>query len=120
MYTYSAKVLRVIDGDSVEADVDLGFKIHQTMTLRLYGINAPELHAADPLPGRTAQDFLKTLVEGKDVTIRTHKDKTEKYGRMLAEIWVGILLTGLPNDLDSVNTKMIGNGFAVPYFGGKR
>lgn len=83
MYEYKAKVIRVVDGDTVDALVDLGFHISVEMKLRLYGINAPELKEA---AGKVSRDRLIEKVEGKEVTILTMKDKQEKYGRYLATI----------------------------------
>ena len=113
MYEYSAKIIAVVDGDTVKAEIDLGFGITRKDTLRLKGINAPELHAADKAHGIQAKSFLRALVEGKTVTIRTHKDASEKYGRLLAEIFQG-------DDSVSANQKMVAAGHAKPYDGGKR
>jgi micrococcal nuclease len=107
MYEYRAKIERVVDGDTVVVTVDLGFSIRSKMVLRLYGINAPEL-VGDPGPGRASKEFLVSLVEGRDVTIRTYKDKGDKYGRILAELFCD-------GDAESVNRQMIRAGFAVEY-----
>lgn len=114
LYCYRATVLEVVDGDTAWMDVDLGFSIRQKMSLRFYGINAPELHGTpDAKPGIAAKEFLNSLIGGKKVTIRTQKDKDDKFGRLLAEVFV----TG---NLVSVNQQMIEKGHAVAYFGGKR
>jgi len=114
MYEYGARIVEIIDGDSLKATVDLGFSIFPKQSLRLYGINTPELHGvADPKPGLAAKAFLASLVEGKDVVIRTRKDAREKYGRLLAEV----LLAGITT---SVNQQMIDAGHAKAYFGGAR
>lgn len=87
MYEYRTRILRVVDGDTVHADVDLGFDSHQLLTLRLAGINTPEL----PTPeGQAAQDALEAMVAaqvGGVVVIRTIKDRREKYGRYLATLY---------------------------------
>lgn len=128
MYEYRAQILSVTDGDTVRLDVDLGFSLRQKMTLRLYGINTPELHGvADAAPGKAARDYLTSLLSNggqgpaggpltmswKAVTIKTIKDKTDKYGRLLADIY-------LDKDPESVNLKMVKAGHAVAYFGGAR
>jgi len=108
MYEYFAQTVGVIDGDSCHLDVDLGFGIRQKMTIRLFGINTPELVGAESAAGKEAKSFLESLIGGKKILIRTHKDRREKYGRLLAEIYV-------PGDEQSVNDKMIVAGHAKPY-----
>lgn len=103
MYEYQAKVLRVIDGDTVDVLVELGFHVTLSMKIRLYGINAPELKEET---GKTARDYLFSRVYGKTITIRTFKDRTEKYGRFLATI----LLDG-----ENINEDLVTKGYAKPY-----
>lgn len=79
------------------------------MILRLYGINAPELHKPG---GQEAKSFLANLVDGKQVTLRTLKDKQEKYGRYLGLL----LLPNGPAPGANVNQMMVEAGHAVPYF----
>jgi micrococcal nuclease len=112
IYFYKGQVLKVVDGDTVEADIDLGFGVHFKTRLRLYGINCPELSSKDPeehKKANDAKDFLKELIEGKEVELETFKH--EKYGRFLANIFVGSI---------NVSQKLIEEGFAVQYFGGPR
>jgi endonuclease YncB( thermonuclease family) len=137
IYFRKADVVRVIDGDSVELDIDWGDNIHTVdarAQLRMYGINAPESRQRTPgttdeqwalekVAGEKAKAYLKTLIEGKTVLIKTRKDPTEKFGRLLAEMWLivkeegdGIVEVGER----SVNQEMVDAGHAVPYFGGKR
>jgi micrococcal nuclease len=88
MYEYAAQVTRVVDGDTVHARVDLGCDVRIDLTLRLYGIDTPELPTAE---GKAARDYLAgrlTEVGGR-VTIKTEKDRREKYGRYLATLLVG-------------------------------
>lgn len=114
MYEYAAVVEKVIDGDTAHLAVDLGFSIKIRMPVRLYGINAPELHGvADPKPGQAARAWLAERIEGKSVVIRTFKDKKEKYGRILAQVYLDP--KGSP-----VNDEMVKAGFAKAYFGGER
>lgn len=81
MYEYKAKVTNVVDGDTLDALVDLGFKVQTLQRLRLARVDTPE--RAQPGYG-AARDFVKQLVEGKDVTMRTHK--VSKWGYFLADI----------------------------------
>jgi micrococcal nuclease len=116
MYEYRAVVVSEYDGDTIRADIDLGRDIWvRNEPLRLLGIDAPEIGKPG---GIEARDYLRSqLPIGATITIRTVKDKTEKYGRLLATIW--------DNDHgdvwgDSVNQRMVWAGHAVPYDGGKR
>lgn len=111
MYEYRAKIVSVYDGDTCTALVDLGFRVAIEMPLRLLGINAPEM--SEKPAGKDARDHLRAMIDGKQVTIRTEKDRTEKYGRYLATIFVG-------DTSESVNAKMVSAGHAVAYDGGKR
>jgi micrococcal nuclease len=113
-YTYNAVVRRVIDGDSIVVDIDLGFKIHISgQTIRLAGIDTPESRSKDPkekAQGVLSTRRLKTLLPvGGSVLIRTDITDLEKYGRLLAEV--------LKTDGVSVNKVMIDEGYAVPYTG---
>ena len=86
------------------------------MTLRLAGINAPELATPE---GPPATEHLRALLGWSgDLVIRTVKDRKEKYGRYLATIWA--VDDGGWTDHASVNDLMIADGFAVAYTGGKR
>ena len=127
MYQYAATVACVVDGDTVKLDVDLGFSIRQRMTLRLYGINAPEMVGATKVAGEAAKAFLISLLSNggevtpggvvspawKPLTITTYKDKGDKYGRILADLYT----TGANVP---VNQQMIDAGHAVAYYGGAR
>jgi micrococcal nuclease len=110
MYQYRATVLRVIDGDTVHVDLDLGCDVHQRMTLRLFGINAPEMRTPEGPAARDHLIRLLGLVEGLGfpvVVVDTIKDRREKYGRYLAVLST---IDGL-----NVNERMILDGHAVPY-----
>jgi micrococcal nuclease len=109
MYTYKATVIDVHDGDTVTAVVELGFHITTTIKIRFLGINAPELR------GETRQDAVKSrlrlvsLILGKEVILKTHRDKQEKFGRWLGEIFIN------ENDTKSVNQMLIDEGLAAPF-----
>jgi micrococcal nuclease len=121
LYHYRAYVLAVIDGDTVRLDIDLGCHVRRTETVRLMGINAPELHGVvDPEPGKRAKQFLETTLLAKHVRIQTFRDRTEKYGRLLAEIFQES--KDAPGGFlqPSVNSTMVAKGFAVAYAGGRR
>lgn len=89
LYYYRAQVRSVYDGDTCTLDIDLGLGtwIHGEK-IRLLRINAPELTGASRVAGLAARDFLRGLIDGREVWINTEKDKRGKYGRYLAEIWI--------------------------------
>lgn len=105
MYEYAATVLRIVDGDTVHLEVDLGLDQARKLSVRLYGINAPEMGTAE---GRAAREHLTFLLlsGGPAVTVRTYKDRTEKYGRYLGTL----LKAGV-----DVNHRMVEDGHAVVY-----
>jgi micrococcal nuclease len=79
----------VYDGDTCTVDIDLGLSTWiRGEKIRLYRINAPELRGAEREAGLQARDFLRGQIEGKKVLIQTIKDRKEKFGRYLAEIWL--------------------------------
>ena len=108
-YRYQATVERVIDGDTVVLMVDLGFSTFRRETIRLHGINAPEMR--DKPAGPEAKKYLQGLIEGKQIILESIKDKQGKYGRYLGRLHVA----GPQGDLDDVNRMMVDLGFAVEY-----
>jgi micrococcal nuclease len=96
MYTYKAKVGRVIDGDTVVLEIDLGFNIFHVMSCRLLGVNAPELNAKDEetqFYAVKSKEFLMSLLPvGKIVTIKSKK--LDKYGRAL------VLIDGVNDEMN--------------------
>ena len=89
-YIYTATIINVVDGDTVDARVDLGFDIYFNLRLRLFGIDTPELNSRDESEkflAKRAKEFVQYAVLGKTVTIKTYKK--DKYGRYLAEIFLG-------------------------------
>lgn len=88
LYHYRAIVVGVYDGDTIYVNIDLGLStwIHNEK-LRLARINAPEIKGKDRSKGLRSKDFLEKFLLNKRVIIQTIKDRKEKYGRYLAEIW---------------------------------
>jgi len=107
LYEYRARVVTVVDGDTVRAEVDLGCDATLRLTIRLFGIDAPEMGTPD---GIASKEHLVALVpkDGK-VLLATVKDRKEKYGRYLGT------LTDPANPSMSINDRMIANGFALRY-----
>lgn len=112
MYEYKATVKRIIDGDSLILDIDLGFYMFMNETkIRLYGLDTPEMTSEDPLLRLQAimatRYLFDNLKVGEKVIIKTVLDKREKYGRLLATI---ITKDGL-----NINEGLIQNKLAVSY-----
>lgn len=85
-YVYNAKCLRVVDGDTLELAVDLGFNVSINIRGRLLNVNAPELFSGSNREnGKLAKLYLENLVKDKDLRINTYKDRTT-FGRWLVEI----------------------------------
>jgi micrococcal nuclease len=112
---YVKKVSKVVDGDTIDVDIDLGFNISFTSRVRLAGIDTPESRTTDKTEkalGLEAKAFLKSAIDSaKTVVIKTEKmDSSEKYGRILG--WVF-----LDGSETSINEEMIKAGHAWGYLG---
>jgi micrococcal nuclease len=118
-FWYGAKLLKVIDGDTVELMVDLGFNIHHKMRVRLYGVNTPESRTkdlAEKSMGLKAKKFTEDWLTSHEwVFVNTIPDKNDKYGRILARIFSSDQI----NDPKTacLNTDIIQAGYAREYFG---
>lgn len=111
MYTYEiTKVRRVVDGDTIEATVDLGFSIFHNITIRLLGINSPETRTKDleeKARGLEAKDFLRIYMDdNRDAYMVVHSSELDSFGRSLGEIYV---------DGENLSELMLREGHAVPY-----
>ncbi len=101
-YKYRAEIVRVVDGDTVDAEVDLGFDVKLSARFRMQGINAPEKNTQE---GKKSLERLAELLPvGSQVVVQTTKDKREKYGRYLGTF----LVAG-----KSVNQQLVDEGFAA-------
>ena len=113
MYEYGCKVTRVVDGDTIDVDLDLGFDIIYKCRVRLYGIDTPESRTRnkdEKVRGKLAAKFLKDAISnGKNVILQTQlKDSKGKFGRVLASVVV---------DGININQRMVTNHLAVRYEG---
>ena len=119
MYEYRVKqVLKVVDGDTIDVVIDLGFDISFTSRVRLAGIDTPESRTTDArekILGVEVKDYLKKALEGAtDIVIRTEKaDSSEKYGRILGWLFVN-------RQTDSLNMELVNKGYAWAYDGGTK
>ena len=116
MYEYRVKkVTNVVDGDTIDVDIDLGFSVSFSQRLRLAGIDTPESRTTDKIEkalGLESKDYLKTkLKDAKEVVVKTEKpDSSEKYGRILGWVYVD-------GSIKSINEMMIEDGYAWGYLG---
>ncbi len=107
------KVTKVVDGDTIDVTLDMGFDILYQQRVRLFGIDTPESRTRDKEEkkyGLLSKYFLKdALSNGKKITIKTYKgDETGKFGRILGDVWI---------DGKSINQTMCDKGYAVAYYG---
>ena len=116
MYEYHVKkVNNVVDGDTIDVDIDLGFDISFSSRVRLAGIDTPESRTKDLAEkklGLEAKEYVKSKIkDAKEVVIKTEKmDSSEKYGRILGWLF-------LDGSKVSVNEQMIADGYAWGYLG---
>lgn len=116
MYTYRVrKVHKVVDGDTIDVDIDLGFNVSFYQRVRLAGIDTPESRTTNKQEKELGLEVKKKLGEllanAKDVVIRTEKpDSTEKYGRILGWLYID-------GANKSVNEALIASGYAWEYMG---
>ena len=114
-YIRRARIVRLVDGDTVDVDLDLGMAITTRQRLRLFGINTPEVRGPEKVAGHAATQHLADLLvqfkhEGEwDIVVKTYKDRRGKFGRYLASL-IGADQDGNPVDL---NMKMVADGHAV-------
>ncbi len=102
-WTYRATLVRAVDGDTIDVTVDLGFRLRIELRLRLVGVDTPERGHPDYA---RATAMLREHLDGKPLMLRTHKDRTGKYGRYLATVYI-------VGEDESVNAKMARAGW--PY-----
>lgn len=107
------KVTKVVDGDTIDVTLDMGFDILYQQRVRLFGIDTPESRTRDKVEkkyGLLSKKFLQEqLKNAKKVSIKTYKgDETGKFGRILGDVWI---------DGKSINQTMCDKGYAVAYYG---
>jgi micrococcal nuclease len=142
MWTYLATVERVVDGDTLDLDIDLGFKSHKRVRCRLLGVDTPETYGVKKISeefrkGMAAKSFVVDWLldhgERDDtrnpsaarIVVRTHKGgATGKYGRWLVEVYPiktsAEWSSGTTAEGETLNDALIRNGHAELYDGGKR
>ena len=110
MFEYKVKeILKVYDGDTITVLIDCGFHVYRRESLRLALIDAPEVRGDSRQEGLKSRDWLRLKLYqaeelNKDIIIKTQKDKTGKYGRYIAEIFI---------DDISLNKQLVQEGLAI-------
>jgi|TARA_B110000503_G_scaffold131074_1_gene205184 endonuclease YncB( thermonuclease family) len=115
MYRYNAKLDRVVDGDTIDALVDLGFDIWKKVRIRMVGMNAPESRTKDleeKKLGLAAKNRLKEILNSNNDIFTLQSQGVGKYGRCLGEIFI--------EENISINQTLINEGYATEYYGGAR
>ena len=111
MYEYNCKVKRVVDGDTIDVSIDLGFAIHYSSRVRLYGIDTPESRTRnkdEKVRGIMSKEYLIDALSKGQVVIKTYRDKKGKFGRVLGEMYV---------EDTNINLMMVDEYLAVKYKG---
>lgn len=109
MYQYKGTVTNVVDGDTVDVTLEVGFYISLKLRFRLYGINTPELRTTTMTEGLASKARVSELLLNKTCVIDTYKP--DKYGR-----WLGVFHVTDASGADiNVNKTLIAEGLAVPY-----
>ncbi len=117
LFHYTANVTRVVDGDTIDVILDLGFNIYHKGRIRFMGINAPESRTKDAVEkeaGLAAKRYVEDWINALEnkVIIETCLDEKGKFGRILGRV--------LNDEGECLNEEMVSLGHATPYFGGKR
>jgi micrococcal nuclease len=113
-YFYNAEVKKIIDGDTFDIVIDLGFDTLRKGRVRLYGVNTPESrtkNVEEKQKGLAAKEFTDQWIKkaGGWIKIETIIDKNEKYGRVLARVW--------DSSGNCLNTDIVASGLAREYYG---
>ena len=123
MYRYNAKLVKIVDGDTIDADIDLGFSVSITKRIRLAGIDAPESRTrnlAEKKAGLASKERLTTLLDGAANVFELESMDIGKYGRVLGKIHISKLEGKDVITQVCVNDVLVKEGYAVEYDGGKR
>ena len=110
-YFYNCEVIRVIDGDTLVADIDVGFNIWlRNQRIRFYGVNTPEIKGEEREDGLISKDFVSRMIADRKVMLHVI-DKSDKYGRVLADVYV----KGDAKQFVNLNKLLVFKGLAKEY-----
>ena len=118
MFDYPCKVTRVVDGDTIDVNIDLGFSIWHKARVRMLGIDTPESRTRrldEKALGLASKERLKEMLKGNKIKIECSKEKG-KFGRVLGIVWA----TDKDGNEMNCNDQLCVEGHARPYFGGKK
>lgn len=107
MYEYKCTLVRAVDGDTVDVTVDMGFRVYQTMRMRLYGIDTPE--RGEPGYTEATQFVSHWFADTPMQVVMTQKDKSDSFGRYLGTFY------NSDNYDDCLNDQLIAAGYAKVY-----
>ena len=118
MFDYRCKLLRVVDGDTIDVNLDLGFNVWHKARVRMLGIDTPEKRTRnkqEKILGLASTARLKELLKGSKIEIECSKEKG-KFGRVLGIVWA----TDKAGNRVNCNDQLCAEGHARPYYGGKK
>ena len=123
MYNYNAKCVYIVDGDTIDADIDLGFGVKIKKRIRLAGINAPESRTRNLVEkklGVAAKERLKEMLDGAANCFELESTELGKYGRVLGRLHIDKIAGKDVITKVCINDSLVKEGYAVDYDGGKR
>ncbi len=111
-YVYQARLRRVVDGDTVVLDIDLGCRVTTVRAIRLLGVNTPEVYGITKVAGLASKAYTTAWLAGQTaewpLVIETQLDHDDKYGRLLGTIY-------RTSDGACLNKDLLTEGYAVAY-----
>lgn len=123
MYYYNAVLVRVVDGDTIDAIIDLGFDVQVKKRIRLAGINAPESRTRNKVEkklGLAAKERLIDILDGAANVFEIESKELGKYGRVIGKIYINKLAGKDVLTQVCINDMLVKEGHATEYDGGKR
>ena len=123
MYYYNAVLVRVVDGDTIDAIIDLGFDVQVKKRIRLAGINAPESRTRNKVEkklGLAAKERLIEILDGAANVFEIDSKELGKYGRVIGKIYINKLAGKDVLTQVCINDMLVKEGHATEYDGGKR
>lgn len=111
MYKYRAKLIKIIDGDTIDAEIDLGFNVKIKKRIRFLGINAPEIRTKDldeKRAGLAVKSRLESIFDDSEGVFKLKSHGIDKYGRVLGEIYI---------ENNNINSLLLKEGLVSEYWG---